>query len=75
MPPIAFSAPAWDCTATTPKRRRSLVRLKPSAAITAPRSWRNMMGRMPIFAAASMTGLVGKQVIDSTPSSLSMLAM
>ena len=75
IPPMAFSAPAWDWTATTPKRCRSLVRLKPSAAMTAPRSWRNMTGRMPIFAAASITGFVGKQVIDSTPSSFSMLAM
>ena len=44
MPPIAFSAPAWDWTATTPKRWRPLVRLNPSAAITAPRSWRKCDG-------------------------------
>ena len=25
-PPIEFSAPAWDCTATTPNRLRSLMR-------------------------------------------------
>ena len=74
-PPMAFSAPAWLCTATTPKRCRSLVRLKPSAAITAPRSWRNITGRMPALAALSMSGLEGKHVIVSTPSRLSISVM
>ena len=72
---MEFSAPGCDWTATTPKRFRPLVRLNPSAAITAPRSWRNMTGRMPSRAAASISGLEGKQESHSTPSVLSIRAM
>ncbi len=67
---MAFSAPAWLWTATTPNFWRSLMRLYPSAAITAPRSWRKAIGLMPTLAAAVISGLLGKHDIHSTPSCL-----
>ena len=72
---MAFSAPGPPWVMTTPNAFRLFSRLKPSAAINAPRSWRNIKGRMPSWATASIRLLEGKQPIHSTPSVLRMLAM
>jgi hypothetical protein len=52
-----------------------VTRLKPSAIPTPTRSWRQMMGRMPPWAADSSTGVVGKQLKYSTPSRFSISVM
>jgi len=72
---MAFSAPGPPWVMTTPNVFRLLSRLKPSAAISAPRSWRNIRGRMPSWATASIRLLDGKHPIHSMPSVFRMCAM
>jgi hypothetical protein len=67
-PAKAFSAPGPYCIANTPRRRPLVVRLKPSAMPTPTRSWRHSIGRIPAAAAASITGVVGYVLRNSTPS-------
>ena len=74
MPPIEFSDPGPPCVIVTPNFWRLFNRLNPSAAIRAPRSWRNIIVRIPSFATASIKLLEGKQEIHSTPSNFSILA-
>src|SRR5437867_911160 len=64
----AISAPGPYCIANTPSRRPFVVRLKPSAMPTPTRSWRQSTGRIPAAAAASITGVVGYVLRNSTPS-------
>ena len=74
MPPIEFSDPGPPCVIVTPNFWRLFNRLNPSAAIRAPRSWRNIIVRIPSLATASIKLLEGKQEIHSTPSNFSILA-
>ena len=67
-PENAFSAPGPYCMANTPRRRPLVVRLNPSAIPTPTRSWRQSTGRIPAAAAASMIGVVGYVLRNSTPS-------
>src|SRR5579884_1981056 len=68
MPAKAFSAPGPYCMAKTPGGRPFKTRAQPSAMCTPTRSWRQITGRMPAAAAASMIGVVGKQNIVEMPS-------
>src|SRR5437867_12652008 len=54
--------------ANTPRRRPFVVRLKPSAMPTPTRSWRQSTGRIPVAATASIRGVVGYVLRNSTPS-------
>src|SRR5207249_8846103 len=74
-PEKAFSQPGPYCTAHTPIRRPLEARLNPSAMLTATRSVRAQIGRIPSDAAPSMMALLGKQVRYSTPSDLRTFAM
>ncbi len=74
-PAKAFSAPGPYCIAKTPGGRPFDTRAKPSAMCTPTRSWRQITGRMPIAAAASMIGVVGKQNRVDTPSRFRISAM
>ena len=74
-PAKAFSAPGPYCIAKTPGGRPLATRAKPSAMWTPTRSWRQITGRMPTAAAASMIGVVGKQNRVSTPSRFNISAM
>src|SRR5439155_1159002 len=67
-PPMQFSEPGPPCVTITPNFLRLFIRLYPSAAMIAPRSCLNMIGRMPSWATASMRLLDGKHEIHSTPS-------
>jgi hypothetical protein len=67
-PAKAFSAPGPYCMANAPRRRPFVVRLKPSAMPTPTRSWRQSTGRIPIAATASIRGVVGYVLRNSTPS-------
>src|SRR3989441_3860869 len=67
-PARAFSAPGPYCMANAPRRRPFVVRLKPSAMPTPTRSWRQRPGRIPIAATASIRGVVGYVLRNSTPS-------
>ena len=67
-PPMEFSEPGPPWVITTPNLLRSCMRLNPSAAIKAPRSCRNMIGRMPSLATSSMRLFDGKHATHSTPS-------
>ena len=51
------------------------TRAKPSAMCTPTRSWRQITGRMPTAAAASMIGVVGKQNRVEIPSRFRISAM
>jgi hypothetical protein len=75
IPPKEFSTPGPPCEAKTPHVLPFSIRLKPSAAMMPPRSWRKTIGRMPSFATASISGLEGKHAIHSTPSMRRILAM
>jgi hypothetical protein len=57
--------------ANTPMRLPLVTRLKPSAIPTPIRYCRQITGRIPARAAASMIGVVGKQLRNSVPSRLS----
>ena len=59
----------------TPRRFPFVTRLNPSAMLTSVRSVRVMIGRMSIFAAASISVLAGKQNRYSTPSDFNILAI
>src|SRR4051794_38373067 len=67
-PGNAFSAPGPYCIANTPGRRPFVMREKASAMPTPTRSWRHSTGRMPMAAAASMTGVVGYALRKDTAS-------
>ncbi len=74
-PANAFSAPGPYCIAKTPGGRPFATRAKPSAMWTPTRSCRQITGRMPTAAAASMIGVVGKQNRVETPSRFRISAM
>ena len=65
---LQFSDPGPPWVMMTPNFLRLLKRLNPSAAISAPRSCRNMMVRIPSLATTSISWLDGKQETHSTPS-------
>ena len=67
--------PGAAYTMQTPFLWPLLTRLYPSAMFTAVCSIREITGRMPAVAAASMRALLGKQKVTSTPSYFRMLAM
>src|SRR6266851_3383175 len=68
MPAKAFSAPGPYCIAKTPGGLPLVTRAQPSAMWTPTRSWRQITGRTPAAAAASMIGVVGKQNRVEMPS-------
>ena len=74
-PAKAFSAPGPYCIANTPGGRPLATRANPSAIWTPTRSCRQMTGRIPTAAAASMIGVVGKQNKVETPSRFRISAM
>ena len=74
-PAYAFSAPGPYCIANTAGFSPFVTRPYPSAIPTPTRSWRQIMGRIPAAAAASITGVVGKQLRNSTPSLFKISAM
>ena len=75
MPGTAFSTPGPNCIANAPGGRPLLTRAKPSAMPTPIRSCRHTIGRMSSAAAASISGVVGKQLSESIPSRRRIRAM
>ena len=59
MAPPEFSAPGPPWVMITPNFCRLFMREYPSAAMMAPRSWRNMVVLIPSWAACSMRLLDG----------------
>ncbi len=59
MPPNAFSAPGPCCIANTPIFAPLVSRDMASAMCRPMRSWRTMIGRMPMRAASSSRWLTG----------------
>src|SRR2546423_1927170 len=68
--PNEFSVPGPCCMANTPTRSPDVRRLMASAMWMPVRSWRTMIVRMSASAAASISGLTGYPIRQSTPSRL-----